>query len=102
MLKRFQKIDKIVGFAPGPRGPAAFLLPHHGCDKSTRRVKFRFRRRANHLYDSCHPVPGEGALALVTERWDGMRWTRGHCARNGIAGRDKLRERSLGRADERC
>ena len=31
-----------------------------------------------------------------------MRWTRRHRARNGIAGRDKLRERSSGRADERC
>jgi hypothetical protein len=41
-------------------------------------------------------------LAIVTERWDGMRWTLRHRARDGIAGRDKLRERSLGRADERC
>src|SRR5476651_1964159 len=72
------------------------------CDKLTRRVKFRFRRRANHLYDSRHPVPEEGALAIVTERWDGMWWTRRHRARDGMAGRDKLRERSLGRADERC
>ena len=30
------------------------------------------------------------------ERWDGMRWTRRHRARDGIAGRDKLRERSEG------
>ena len=72
------------------------------CDKITRRVKFRFRRRANHLYDSRHPVPKEGALAIVTERWDGMWWTRRHRARKRIAGRDKLRERSLERADERC
>jgi len=35
-------------------------------------------------------------LAVVTERWDGMRWTRRHRARDGIAGRDKLRERSQG------
>jgi len=41
-------------------------------------------------------------LAIVTERWDGMRWTRRHRARDGIAGRDKLRERFPGRADERC
>ena len=41
-------------------------------------------------------------MAIVTERWDGMRWTRRHRARTGIAGRDQLRERSLGRADERC
>jgi hypothetical protein len=41
-------------------------------------------------------------LAIVTERWDGMRWTRRHRARKRIAGRDQLRERSSGRADERC
>jgi len=40
-------------------------------------------------------------LAIVTERWDGMWWTRRHRARDGKAGRDKLRERSSGRADER-
>jgi len=45
------------------------------------------------LFDSRHPVPEQGALAIVTERWDGMRWTRRHRARDGIAGRDKLRER---------
>ena len=67
-----------------------------GCDKLTRRAKFRFRRQANHFYNSRHPVPKEGALAIVTERWDGMRWTRRHRARDGIAGRDKLRERSWG------
>ena len=33
-------------------------------------------------------------MAIVTERWDGMWWTRRHRARDGIAGRDKLRERS--------
>ena len=37
-------------------------------------------------------------MAIVTERWDGMWWTRRHRARDGIAGRDKLRERSHGRA----
>ncbi|MFH1345271.1 MAG: hypothetical protein ABIL01_29310, partial [Pseudomonadota bacterium] len=26
-------------------------------------------------------------MAIVTERWDGMRWTLRHRARNGIAGR---------------
>jgi hypothetical protein len=34
--------------------------------------KFRLTRRANQFYDSRHPVPEEGALAIVTERWDGM------------------------------
>src|SRR6266852_45753 len=43
-----------------------------GCDKVTRRAKFRFRRRANHREDSRHPVPEEGALAIVTKRWDGI------------------------------
>jgi hypothetical protein len=46
----------------------ALTTPLRGaCDKLT--------RRANHLYESRHPVPEEGALAIVTERWDGMRWT---------------------------
>jgi hypothetical protein len=45
-------------------------------------------------FRSPHPVLEEGALAIVTERWDGMWWTRRHRARDGIAGRDKLRERS--------
>ncbi|MDB5574877.1 MAG: hypothetical protein JWR80_53 [Bradyrhizobium sp.] len=40
-------------------------------------------------------------MAIVTERWDGMRWTQRHRKRERIAGRDKLRERSSGRADER-
>ena len=72
------------------------------CDKLTRRAEFPFHPWANHLQESSHPVPEEGALAIVTERWDGMRWTRRHRARDGIAGRDKLRERFPGRADERC
>jgi hypothetical protein len=72
------------------------LPPRLTCGKLTRRAEFRFRRRANHFYESRHPVPEEGALAIVTERWDGMRWTLRHRARDGIAGRDKLRERSWG------
>ena len=32
-------------------------------------------------YELRHPVPGEGALAIVTERWDGMWWTRQRRAR---------------------
>src|SRR5260221_7572347 len=63
------------------------LMASHACDKITRRANFRFRRRANHFYDSRHPVPEEGALAIVTERWDGMRWTQRHRARDGMAGR---------------
>jgi hypothetical protein len=44
--------------------------------------EFSFRRRAHRFYHSRHPVPEEGALAIVTERWDGMRWTRRHRARD--------------------
>src|SRR6187200_2639511 len=96
MLKRFQKIDKIVGFAPGPRGPAAFLLPHHGCDKSTRRVKFRFRRRANHRYDSRHPVPWERG---VGHRHRTLGWDVVDAAASGVwcVRRAAFRERSSAR-----
>ena len=86
-------------FPPSP--PASGPTPT-GCDKITRRAEFPFHHRANHLQVSSHPVSEEGALAIVTERWDGMRWTRRHRARDGIAGRDKLRERFRGRADGRC
>jgi hypothetical protein len=48
------------------------ILLRRACDKSTRRAKFRLTRRANHHYESRHPVPEEGALAIVTERWDGI------------------------------
>ena len=76
------------------QGAVGGLGVNPGCDKIARRAKFRFRRSGKSLYDSPHPVPKEGALAIVTERWDGMWWTRRHRARDGIAGRDKLRERS--------
>src|SRR5450755_4367214 len=76
--------------------PSLPALRQRSCDKLTRRAKFRWPRRANHFYESRHPVPKEGALAIVTERWDGMRWTLRHRARDGIAGRDQLRERSWG------
>jgi hypothetical protein len=67
----FESFNRIYGrFAPVP------LPLRRACDILTRRAKAGFRRRANHLYDSRHPVPEEGALAIVTERWDGMRWTR--------------------------
>jgi hypothetical protein len=72
---------------------STFCFGTIACDKLTRRAKFRWSRRANHFYESRHPVPEEGALAIVTERWDGMWWTLRHRARDGIAGRDKLRER---------
>ena len=32
---------------------------------------FRFRRRANHLYEFAHPVPLRGALAIVTNEGRG-------------------------------
>jgi hypothetical protein len=61
-----------MGFAKGFTHPMGCFARSHGCDKSTRRANFPFRRRANHHYDSRHPVPEEGALAIVTERWDGI------------------------------
>ena len=76
--------------------------PDGTCDKLTRRAKFRFPIGQITFRNHAILSPEEGALAIVTERWDGMRWTRRHRARNRIAGRDKLRERSSGRADERC
>jgi hypothetical protein len=117
-----------ISFAVGPNSPRsrpkAFVLPAarprsgalpvecptasrgregHGCGKLTRRVKFRFRCRAKHLYDSCHPVPPrKGRWPSSPNVGMGLRWTQRHRARDGIAGRDKLRERSLERADERC
>jgi hypothetical protein len=105
-ILRFRGMAAVVeqAFRVGNRGagsPRCFLPSRPGsvstptgCDKITRRAEFSFRRRANHLQESSHPVPEEGALAIVTERWDGMRWTRRHRARDGIAGRDKIRERS--------
>jgi hypothetical protein len=42
----------------------AYSMPR--CDRLARRIKFRFFRRANHPYILCHPVPLEGALAIVT------------------------------------
>ena len=93
--------DPCVRFAHQCGRPPA--RRHGAATKLTRRVKFRLTPSAQITFTtSRHPVPEEGALAIVTERWDGMRWTRRHRARDGIAGRDKLRERSAGRADERC
>src|ERR1700736_3677553 len=86
----------VYDFTPLP------IVLRRACDKLTRRANFRFRRRANHLYDSRHPVPEEGALAIVTERWDGMRWTRRHRARDGVAGRVLSPVSDQQRADERC
>jgi len=60
----------------------------------TGRISLSFSSKS--LFNFRHPVPEQGALAIVTGRWDGMRWTRRHRARDGIAGRDKLRERSQG------
>ena len=51
------------------------------------------------------PLQIHAILSRSKGRWPsspnvgmGLRWTRRHRARDGIAGRDKLRERSLGRA----
>ena len=42
--------------------------PLAACDKSTRRVIFRFFRRANHPYISARLTRQEGRLAIVTKR----------------------------------
>ena len=36
------------------------------CPVPCRKI-FRFRRRANQIYDSRHPVPTEGRFAIVTD-----------------------------------
>ena len=51
------------------------------CDKITRRAKFRFFRRANHLRTIVILFLKEGALAIVTERWDGSCGGRGGIVR---------------------
>ena len=45
------------------------------CDKTTRRAKFPFPRRANHWLKSARLARSEGACARH-ERCGGMRWTR--------------------------
>ena len=81
--------------------------PHHEgagstCGKLARRAKIRFFRRANHLYNYCHPVPLEGRRPSLPNVGTGVAVdVTASCARR-IAGRDQLRERSLERADERC
>ena len=72
------------------------------CDKLTRRVKFRFFRNPNHRYKSRHPVPKEGALAIVTERWGRSCGGRGGIVRGKGPQGGITRERSSDRVDERC
>jgi len=50
-------------------------LGGHGCDKITDGQNFAFAvgQITSRTPPSC---PEEGALRIVTERWDGMRWTR--------------------------
>jgi hypothetical protein len=60
---------------------------------------FRFARDPNHPYNSGHPVPRRGALAIVTKRWGGLRWTRQRQGAKGVR-RAAFRERTS-RADER-
>jgi hypothetical protein len=74
----------------------AVVTDRRDCGKTTRRANCAFAVGQINFRTHSHPVPWEGALAIVTERWDGMRWTRRHRARDGIAGRDQLRERSQG------
>ena len=40
----------------------------------------------NHPYNSRHPVPQEGRIAIVTDVGRGMRWTRQRRAREGLQG----------------
>jgi hypothetical protein len=45
----------------------------HGCDKITRRAKFRLTRRANHFYKFARLTREEGRIAIVTKRgWDAV------------------------------
>ena len=39
-----------------------------GCDKTTRRAKFRLTRRANHFYKLARLTRQEGRIAIVTKR----------------------------------
>jgi len=61
------------------------IQPDLGCPVGSRKI-FRFRCRANHLYDLA-PFPlTRGALRDRHERWLGMQWTRvvsldGRCGR---------------------
>ena len=64
---------------------AADAAPHHegdlGADPDGLRQnnptgKISLSPSGKSLLGVLHPVPEEGALAIVTERWDGMRWTR--------------------------
>ena len=94
-----------VGEKLAPRAGAT-LRP--GCGKTTRlrqnnpTGRFPLSSSGKSVLGLPASRPRERGVGHRHERWDGMRWTRRHRARDGMAGRPlRARERSLGRADER-
>ena len=63
------------------------------CPASAAKI-FRFAPTPNQPYNFGHPVPRRGALAIVTKRWGGLRWTRQRQARKMFAGRFSVSEHS--------
>src|ERR1017187_9071000 len=79
-----------------PRGPAPLpTLRLRGCDKLTRRAKFRLTRRANHFYKFARLTRQQGRIAIVTNAgWDAVDAAASGVTRDGRAGWRKARERS--------
>ena len=66
-----------------------------GCDKLTRRAKFRLTRRANHFYKFARLTRQQGRIAIVTNAgWDAVDAAALGVTRDGRAGWRKTRERS--------
>src|SRR5687768_4523400 len=59
---------------------------------SPRKQKYSASHFGKSEVKACHLIPEEGALAIVTKRWDGMRWTRQRQAPS-CAGRNAVRVR---------
>ena len=94
-----------AGLSPNPggagaRAPLPVALPvgqiTHGVGPVLPAKIFRFAITPNHSYNSRHPVPLEGRIAIVTDVGCGMRWTRQRRARDVFAGRASACERSNG------
>src|SRR5450631_1247124 len=60
-------------------------------------LRFRFPRRANHLYKFAPSRPTQRGVSRSSRTRDGVRWTRQRFARDGIAGRVSACERSTAR-----
>jgi hypothetical protein len=91
------------GWHGKPEKPTLIVRAHprrRGCGKTTRRAKFRLTCRANQRYQLAPSFPGKRGGRASSRTREGMRWTRGASARNGVAGRVS-RERSTGAQDER-